>query len=57
MVENMVVVRRGGRYSARPYLFIQQAFGQIFKDDVNDFSSFSYICFMAKPPWLKCVTI
>jgi hypothetical protein len=39
----MVVVKEGKRYSARPYLFIQQTFGQIFKDDVNGFSSFSYI--------------
>ncbi len=33
------------RYSAHALPFLQQAFGQIFKDDVNDFSSTSGIFF------------
>ncbi len=34
------------RYSARPHPFLQQASGQIFKDDIDGFSSISDICFM-----------
>jgi len=44
---NRVVVRGGGRYSTRrPHTFIQQIFGQKFKDDVNVFFSISDICFI-----------
>jgi hypothetical protein len=42
-----VVVREGGVTPPTPmHSFLQQASGQIFKDDVNDFSSTSDICFM-----------
>jgi hypothetical protein len=36
--ERVVVRGRGERYSARHYPSLQQASGQIFKDDVNSFS-------------------
>jgi hypothetical protein len=36
-------------YSGRPNLFLQQASGQIVKDDVNGFSSTSDIYFMLLP--------
>ncbi len=35
------------RYSACPHSFLQQAYGLIFIDDVNEFSSRSNICFMS----------
>jgi hypothetical protein len=38
------VVIRGRYYSALPHPFLQQASGQIFKDDMNGFSSTSGIC-------------
>jgi hypothetical protein len=37
---------RGETFLAHPLPFLQQAFGQIFKDDVNGFSSISDISFM-----------
>jgi hypothetical protein len=43
---NRGVVVGGGGYYARPHPFLQQASGQIFKYDVNDFFSTSVICFM-----------
>jgi hypothetical protein len=45
-LENKVVVRRGGIIPSSLLLFMQQALGNIFKDDVNGFSSTSDICFM-----------
>ncbi len=36
-------------YSTHPHPFLQQASGQVFKDDVNGFSSTSDICFMICP--------
>jgi hypothetical protein len=39
-------IEEGRRYSARPHPFLQQASGQIFKDDVNGFSSTSHMCFI-----------
>jgi hypothetical protein len=36
----------GGVNSAHPHPFLQQASGQIFKDDVYGFPSTSYICFL-----------
>jgi hypothetical protein len=44
---NRVVARGGGRcLSARPHPFLQQASGQISKDNVNGFFFTSDICFM-----------
>ncbi len=37
---------RGGCYSTRIHLFVQQASRQIFKDDVNGFSSTLDVSFM-----------
>jgi hypothetical protein len=47
----MVVVRGEGvtSPSAHPHPFLQQASGQIFKDDVNGFSSISDISYMVRP--------
>ena len=44
-----------------PYSFLQQASGQIFKDDVNGFPSISDICFLGESPCInfllrECVT-
>jgi hypothetical protein len=39
-------IEEGRRYSARPSLFYKKASRQIFKDDVNSFSSTSDMCFM-----------
>ncbi len=45
-----VVVRGGGGLTPHaPTTFLQQASGQIFKDDVNGFSSTSDIYFMRTP--------
>jgi hypothetical protein len=46
---NRMVVRGVGvtpGYSARSQPFLQQASGQVYKDDVTGFSSFLNICFM-----------
>ncbi len=48
----------GRRYSVRPHPFLQQAFRQKFKDDVNGFSSTWNICLMlylVLHPSLFCV--
>ncbi len=46
---DQVVRGEGRRYSPVPHPFLQQASGQIFKDDVNGFSSISDISYMVRP--------